>query len=73
MTAELKTELLARLNERLLTISELYLDFAEPYELLEITLQILHTSDHRDPALVSKTWRAILERSESDQLDFLVL
>lgn len=49
---------------------QLYLDFAEPFEMLEIILLILHTSDHRDPALVSKTWRAILERSESRRLSF---
>ncbi|KAL7409572.1 Non-repetitive/WGA-negative nucleoporin C-terminal-domain-containing protein [Mrakia frigida] len=66
MDQNLKDDLQAKLDSRLMNISELYLDFAEPFEMLEIILLILHTSDHRDPALVSKTWRAILERTDSE-------
>jgi nuclear pore complex protein Nup155 len=41
---------------------QLYSEFAEPLELLEIVLLIFHVSDHRDPFLVSATWEAILAR-----------
>jgi nuclear pore complex protein Nup155 len=51
-----------------LSAVQLYLDFAQPYELLESTLLILHTSDHRDPDLVSATWNAIIRNSTSSRL-----
>ncbi|CED85089.1 Nuclear pore complex, Nup155 component (D Nup154, sc Nup157/Nup170) [Phaffia rhodozyma] len=58
----LKVELTNELNSSLLTISELYLNFAEPYRLLECILLILHTSDHRDPALIVQTWEGIFDQ-----------
>lgn len=43
---------------------QLYSEFAEPLELLEVILLIFHVSDHRDPFLVTATWEAILSRGE---------
>ncbi|GAA5858950.1 hypothetical protein JCM8547_007170 [Rhodosporidiobolus lusitaniae] len=60
---------LEKVEDRLLTISELYSDFAEPLELLEIILLIFHVSDHRDPFLVMATWEAILARAQESQPD----
>ena len=53
---------LDRCEDRLLTISELYAEFAVPLGLLEIVLLIMHVSDHRDGALVLQTWEAILAK-----------
>ncbi|GAA6057256.1 hypothetical protein JCM3770_003825 [Rhodotorula araucariae] len=58
---------LEKVEERLFTITELYADFAEPLELLEIILLIFHVSDHRDPFLVTATWEAILARAQDEQ------
>ncbi|GAA5918079.1 hypothetical protein JCM8208_001213, partial [Rhodotorula glutinis] len=58
---------LEKVEERLFTITELYADFAEPLELLEIILLIFHVSDHRDPFLVTATWEAILSRAQEEQ------
>lgn len=44
---------------------QLYSEFAEPLELLEIILLIFHISGHRDSFLVNSTWEALLARSES--------
>lgn len=48
-----------------MALVQLYSEFAEPLELLEIILLIFHVSDHRDPILVEATWEAILARGES--------
>ncbi|GAA6024169.1 hypothetical protein JCM10207_005590 [Rhodosporidiobolus poonsookiae] len=60
---------LEKTEERLFTISELYSEFAEPLELLEIILLIFHVSDHRDPFLVTASWEAILARAQEAQPD----
>ncbi|GAA6061215.1 hypothetical protein JCM10212_001536 [Sporobolomyces blumeae] len=57
---------LDKVEDRLFTITELYSEFAEPLELLEIILLIFHVSDHRDPFLVTATWEAILARAQDD-------
>ncbi|GAA5938722.1 uncharacterized protein JCM15063_004847 [Sporobolomyces koalae] len=57
---------LEKIEDRLFTVTELYSEFAEPLELLEIILLIFHVSDHRDPFLVTATWEAILARAQDD-------
>lgn len=60
-SANLKTAI-DRLNADLLDISQLYQDFAEPYELWECQLAILHCSGHQDKLLVETVWENILEK-----------
>ena len=43
---------LSRLNSDLLDITQLYQDFAEPYQLWECQLAILHCAGHHDPMLI---------------------
>ncbi|GAA5993501.1 hypothetical protein JCM10908_000619 [Rhodotorula pacifica] len=64
-----KQQWLDKVEDRLFTISELYSDFAEPLELLEVILLIFHVSDHRDPFLVTATWEAILSRAQEEKPD----
>ena len=52
---------LARLNAELLDITQLYSDFAEPYELWECQLAILHCAGYDDPMLVENVWENIIE------------
>ncbi|KAG8903519.1 hypothetical protein FRB99_003175 [Tulasnella sp. 403] len=66
-TPDQDPKLLALANS-LLTISELYRDYAEPKEMYDIQLLILHTSEHHDTALVTSIWRAILD-SYRDRVD----
>lgn len=40
---------------------QLYHRYADPYDLNDMKLLILKVSDHRDPQVVSATWRAIFE------------
>ncbi|GJN92310.1 hypothetical protein Rhopal_005340-T1 [Rhodotorula paludigena] len=67
MPQDEKQAWLEKVEDRLFTISELYSEFAEPLELLEIILLIFHVSDHRDPFLVTATWEAILARAQEEQ------
>ncbi|GAA5897035.1 uncharacterized protein JCM6883_006558 [Sporobolomyces salmoneus] len=55
-----------KIEDRLFTVTELYSEFAEPLEQLEIILLIFHVSDHRDPFLVTATWEAILARVQEE-------
>ncbi|GAA5897156.1 hypothetical protein JCM5296_002241 [Sporobolomyces johnsonii] len=66
---EEKRAWLEKVEDRLFTITELYSEFAEPLELLEIILLIFHVSDHRDPFLVTATWEAILARAQDEHPD----
>lgn len=52
---------LALLNAELLDISQLYQEYAEPFELWECQLAILHCSGHQDPMLVETMWDNIIE------------
>ncbi|CEQ42380.1 SPOSA6832_04172, partial [Sporobolomyces salmonicolor] len=69
MDPEEKRAWLEKVEDRLFTITELYSEFAEPLELLEIILLIFHVSDHRDPFLVTATWEAILARAQDEHPD----
>jgi nuclear pore complex protein Nup155 len=62
-----KEAALAHINERLFNITELYSDFAEPFNLLEGMLLIFYVSDHRDPARVLDIWDALFENSSVDR------
>ncbi|KAM0790881.1 hypothetical protein ACM66B_004721 [Microbotryomycetes sp. NB124-2] len=64
LAGEEKSRWLDRVEDRLFTITELYTEFAEPLELLEVVLLIFHVSDHRDEFLVSATWEAIVARAQ---------
>ncbi|KAK4336201.1 Nucleoporin NUP157 [Rhodotorula toruloides] len=69
MPQDEKQQWLDKVEDRLFTITELYSEFAEPLELLEVILLIFHVSDHRDPFLVTATWEAILARAQEEQPD----
>ncbi|CAB4057770.1 NUP155 [Lepeophtheirus salmonis] len=50
----------SRLNSDLLDISTLYQDFAEPYELWECQLSVLHCAGHPDQMLIETLWEHII-------------
>ena len=52
---------LSRLNSDLLDITQLYQDFAEPYQLWECQLAILHCAGHHDPMLIQTMWENIID------------
>ncbi len=53
------------LNEELMDITKLYGDFAEPFELAECKLAIVHCAGHYDPTLVESLWRDIIDNGVS--------
>uniref|UniRef100_A0A182SWZ0 Nucleoporin Nup133/Nup155-like C-terminal domain-containing protein n=1 Tax=Anopheles maculatus TaxID=74869 RepID=A0A182SWZ0_9DIPT len=50
------------LDSNLYNLTQLYADFAEPYELWECKLTILNCSHHNDPLLIESVWTHILDR-----------
>jgi len=52
---------IAKLNADLLDISQLYAEFAEPYNLWECQLAILHCAGHPDNMLIETVWNNIIE------------
>lgn len=50
------------LNSSLHNVTTLYKDFAEPFELFECQLKILHCAGHEDVNLIENIWRNILEK-----------
>lgn len=55
------TAAIGLLNARLMDISTLYGDFAEPFGLAESKLAIVHCAGHYDPTLVESLWRDIID------------
>ena len=61
-----------RLNSSLLDISQLYQNYAEPFDLWECQLAILHCSGHHDPHLVETMWSNIIdaELKKSEEFNY---
>ena len=55
------TAAIGLLNARLMDISTLYGDFAEPFGLAKSKLAIVHCAGHYDPTLVESLWRDIID------------
>ncbi|KDQ20540.1 hypothetical protein BOTBODRAFT_26554 [Botryobasidium botryosum FD-172 SS1] len=51
------------LRTTLMDVTQLYQEFADPYELYDMKLYILKVSEHRDPILTASTWRALIART----------
>ncbi|KAF7306859.1 Nucleoporin [Mycena indigotica] len=49
------------LKTRLFTISEIYQQYAEPFDLLQLKLVCLHVSEHRDDNIVRPIWNKIFQ------------
>ena len=47
-----------------LSFTQLYGDFAEPFELSECKLSIIHCAGHYDPTLVESMWSEIIDKGE---------
>ncbi|KAH9491335.1 hypothetical protein DERF_016063 [Dermatophagoides farinae] len=54
-------EAIQMLNQRLLNVTSLYQDFAEPFQLYECQLKILYCAGHDDISLIENIWRNILD------------
>ena len=50
------------LNSSLHNVTTLYRDFAEPFQLYECQLKILHCAGHEDLNLIENIWRNIIEK-----------
>ncbi|WFD33810.1 hypothetical protein MCUN1_000630 [Malassezia cuniculi] len=59
------TETIAWLDAELLDVTTLYRDVAEPFELLEEKLLLIHTSQYQDPDLVARIWDALIAREHN--------
>ena len=57
--------LLLQLNSDLMSITTLYSDYAEPYQLWECQLAILHCAGHPDSMLIATVWDEIISREIS--------
>ncbi|XP_006813173.1 nuclear pore complex protein Nup155 [Saccoglossus kowalevskii] len=55
-------EALSQLNAELLDITRLYEGFAEPFQLWECQLAIIHCAGHYDPLLVESFWTNIIKK-----------
>ncbi|OTF78434.1 nuclear pore complex protein nup155-like protein, partial [Euroglyphus maynei] len=55
-------EAIQMLNQQLLNVTSLYQDFAEPFQLYECQLKILHCAGHDDISLIENIWRNILDK-----------
>lgn len=51
------------LNKILYDITQLYENFADPFELWECKLTILNCSHHNDPLLIESVWGQIINKS----------
>ncbi|KAJ8083919.1 hypothetical protein PM082_002686 [Marasmius tenuissimus] len=54
-------ERIQRLSKRLFTMSELYQEYALPFDLPQLKLLCLHVSEHRDEAMLRQIWNQIFE------------
>ncbi|KAK0554278.1 hypothetical protein OC846_002161 [Tilletia horrida] len=59
-------ELLRDLDENLFNLTELYVNFANAFDLHEVKIMIFHVSGHRDAALVRATWQQIVNTAHDD-------
>lgn len=57
-----QTGAVAELNSQLMDITRLYSDYAEPYQLAECKLAIVHCAGHYDPSLIDALWQNILDQ-----------
>ena len=55
-------------DKTLNVVGQLYQGFAEPFNLPQLKLLILHISEHRDDNLVRPIWNQIFEEGESPWL-----
>jgi nuclear pore complex protein Nup155 len=51
---------------------QLFNEFAEPLNMLEIMLLIFYVSDHHDAELIADTWNAIFARGTSAAISLTV-
>ncbi|EMD42139.1 hypothetical protein CERSUDRAFT_90739 [Gelatoporia subvermispora B] len=51
------------LSKKLMTVTELYQEYAEPFDLPTMKLLILHVSQHRDENLVRPIWNKLFEEA----------
>jgi nuclear pore complex protein Nup155 len=56
------SEAITILNSKLMDLSQLYEDFAEPFNLSHCKLAIIHCAGHYDPMLIESLWREIIEQ-----------
>ena len=47
-----------------LLLSQMYGEFAEPFDLYECQLAIIHCGSHDDTALIESLWQNIIDKGE---------
>ncbi|KAF5374778.1 hypothetical protein D9758_000357 [Tetrapyrgos nigripes] len=60
---------ISALSKRLFTMSELYQEYALPFDLPVLKLLCLHVSEHRDEAIVKQIWNQIFEHIAEENSD----
>jgi nuclear pore complex protein Nup155 len=57
-----RVEAIDAIHKRLLSLTEMYNDYAVKFHLQESKLLILHCADHRDELLIRKTWFLVIQK-----------
>ncbi|KAF8460382.1 Non-repetitive/WGA-negative nucleoporin C-terminal-domain-containing protein [Kalaharituber pfeilii] len=57
-----KTSLISELDTELITLSDLYNRYAEPYEYMDICLAIFQSADYRGPLEIRKCWETLISQ-----------
>ena len=60
---EIAQDAMDKLKRGLIAVDELFNDFSEPYELYEISLLIVHTSNFNDTSLIERLWVDVITQS----------
>ncbi|XP_077981190.1 nuclear pore complex protein Nup155-like [Glandiceps talaboti] len=60
---------LSQLNAELMDITRLFSDFAEPFQLWESRLAIVHCASHYDPTMVESLWQRIIQQDLENSFD----
>ncbi|KAH8835728.1 nucleoporin [Flagelloscypha sp. PMI_526] len=64
-------EHISQLTQRLFNISDLYLKFAEAFQLNEMKLLCLYVSEHKDDNVVQPIWSAIIQDAIDQETDLI--
>lgn len=69
LDSDVQKESIAKLNGKILTISELFNDFAKPLGYHDVCLAVFRASDHRDSMEIISTWTALLTKVDATSED----
>ncbi|OLL21763.1 putative nucleoporin [Neolecta irregularis DAH-3] len=69
LTPEKRAQMASQLDGKLLVLTDLFNQFADPLGYAEICLEIYETANYRDPREILKCWEKILQREHENYHD----